>query len=167
MALLQVCFAGRISEEIFCNDISSGAQSDILRATEIAKMMILTWGMSEKLGLVYYGPETVIGDTVYLMPGEKDYSDNTAQQIDQEIREVLRQAYNDARKVIEDNRDKVERIAKALLKYETLDAADVKLILEGAILDKPTVADLLAAEKNKNAKWPPAAPTNEGPKTIN
>ena len=112
-------------------------------------MMILTWGMSEKLGPVYYGPETVVGDTVYLMPGEKDYSDNTAQQIDGEIREVLHQAFIDAKKVIEENKDKVEKIAKALLKYETLDAAEVKTMLEGGSLNKPTVGDLLKVEQDK------------------
>ncbi len=149
MALMQVCFGGRIAEEMFCDDISSGAQMDIQRATEIAKQMLLVWGMSDKLGPINYGPEAGSRNMVFVMPGEKDYSESTAQQIDEEIRSVTRKAYESARKLIEENKDKLDRIAKALLKYETLDAADVKTILEGHELGKPTVADLLAAEKEK------------------
>jgi cell division protease FtsH len=149
MALMQVCFGGRIAEEMFCDDISSGAQMDIQRSTEIAKQMLLAWGMSDKLGLINYGPETDSRNMVFVMPGEKEYSENTAQQIDEEIRRITGQAYESAKKLIEENKDKLDRIAKALLKYETLDAADVKAIIEGRELGKPTVADLLAAEKEK------------------
>ena len=149
LALLQVCFSGRIAEELFCDDISSGAQMDIQRATEITRQMVLVWGMSEKLGLINYGPEMHPNDTFYVMPGEKEYSESTAQLIDEEIKRITKQAYEDAKKVIMDNKDNLEHIAKALLKYETLDAADVKIILQGGDLKKPTVADLLAAEQKK------------------
>ena len=150
IALLQVCFGGRIAEEMFCDDISSGAQSDIQQATRIAKQMILTWGMSDQLGLINYGPDMDIKDMMYIMPGEKEYSEKTAEAIDNEVKKVADEAYKKAKELIEANRDKLERIAKALLKYETLDADDVKLILEGGELDKPTVADLLAVEQAKN-----------------
>ncbi len=149
MALMQVCFGGRIAEEIFCDDISSGAQSDIQQATRIAKQMILTWGMSDRLGPVSYESEFGPQD-IFMLPGEKEYSEKTAETIDSEVKRITDEAYNKARGLIEANRDKLERIAKALLKYETLDAADVKLILEGGDLDKPTVSDLLAAEQDKN-----------------
>jgi len=152
MALLQVCFAGRIAEEIFCDDISSGAQSDIQQATRIAKQMILTWGMSDELGLISYGPDAGLKDMIYVMPGEKEYSEKTAEAIDVEVKKITDQAYKKAKELIEANKDKLERIAKALLKYETLDADDVELILEGGKLDKPTVSDLLAAEQVKNEK---------------
>jgi len=148
-ALLQVCFSGRIAEELFCDDISSGAQMDIQRATEITRQMVLVWGMSEKLGLINYGPEMRQSDAFYVMPGEKEYSESTAQLIDEEIKRITKQTYEDAKKLIMDNKDNLERIAKALLKYETLDAADVKIILQGGDLKKPTVADLLAAEQKK------------------
>jgi len=152
MALLQVCFAGRIAEEMFCDDISSGAQSDIQQATKIAKQMILTWGMSDELGLISYGPDAGLKDMIYVMPGEKEYSEKTAEAIDGEVKKITGQAYKKAKELIEANKDKLERIAKALLKYETLDADDVELILEGGKLDKPTVSDLLAAEQVKNEK---------------
>jgi cell division protease FtsH len=150
MALLQVCFGGRIAEEIFCDDISSGAQADIQQATAIAKQMILTWGMSEKLGPVSYESDSGIRDMLYIMPGEKEYSEKTAEEIDAEVRKLIDQAYKKSRELIEANKDKLDKIAKTLLKYETLDADDVKLILEGKELSKPTVADLLAAEQAKS-----------------
>ncbi|MHC4171322.1 MAG: ATP-dependent zinc metalloprotease FtsH [Planctomycetota bacterium] len=155
MALLQVCFGGRIAEETFCDDISSGAQSDIQQATIIAKQMILTWGMSNELGLVSYGPDMGVKDAVYMMPGEKEYSEKTAEAIDSEIKKITDGAYKKAKELIEANKDRLEQIAKALLKYETLDADDVKLILEGGQLDKPTVTDLLAAEQAKNEQPKP------------
>jgi cell division protease FtsH len=150
MALLQVCFGGRIAEEMFCDDISSGAQADIQQATSIARQMILTWGMSEKLGPISYEPDSGLRDLVYIIPGEREYSEKTAEEIDSEVKRLVDQAYKKAKELIEANKDKLEKIAKALLKYETLDADDVKLILEGGELDKPTVSDLLAAERAKN-----------------
>ncbi len=149
IALLQVCFAGRIAEEIFCDDLSSGAQNDIQTATNIAKQMILTWGMSHELGPISYGPDLGVKDLVYAMPAEREYSERTAEAIDNEVKKVTDEAYSKARELIETNKDKLEGIAKALLKYETLDADEVQLILEGGFPDKPTVTDLLAAEQAK------------------
>ncbi len=146
-ALLEVCYGGRVAEEIFCDDISSGAQADIQQATRIAKEMTLTWGMSDQLGPVSYSSEMGSIEQIYMMPGEKDYSEKTAEAIDGEIRALIDEAYKNARELLVANKNKVERIAQALLKYETLDAADVKLIIEGGKLDKPTVAELLAAEQ--------------------
>ena len=150
MALLQVCFGGRIAEEMFCDDLSSGAQADIQQATNITKQMVLTWGMSKDLGPISYGPDLGIKDIVYAMPPEKEYSERTAETIDSEIKKVTDEAYTKAKELIEANKDRLENIAKALLKYETLDADEVKLILGGGLLDKPTVADLLAVEQAKS-----------------
>ncbi len=152
MALLQVCFGGRIAEELFCEDVSSGAQSDIQQATNIARQMVLTWGMSRDLGPISYGPDFVSKDTLYGLPGEREYSEKTAELVDSEVKRLTDEAYKKAREVIEANKEKLEGIAKALLKYETLDAEDVKLILEGGTLDKPTVTDLLAAEQAKDSQ---------------
>jgi len=155
MALLQVCFGGRIAEELFCDDISSGAQSDIQQATNIAKQMVLAWGMSDELGLISYGPDLAVKDMVYPLPSEKEYSEKTAETIDSEVKKITDKAYKKAKELIEKNKDNLEQIAKALLKYETLDAEDVKLILDGGQLDKPTVADLLAAEQAKSEQPKP------------
>ena len=155
MALLQVCFGGRISEELFCDDISSGAQSDLTQATKIARQMVLTWGMSDELGLISYESDFAFGDIWYPIPGEKEYSEKTAETIDEEVRKITDEAYKKAKELIEANKDKLDRIAKALLKYETLDAEDVKVILQGGQLAKPTVGDLLAAEQAKKEQPKP------------
>lgn len=160
MALLEVCFGGRIAEEMFCDDISSGAQSDIQQATRIAKQMTLTWGMSDKLGPISYSQEGGLDDRYYGMPSERDYSEKTAEAIDTEIKRITDLAYDQAKELIGANKDKLERIAEALLKYETLDAADVMLIIDGGELDKPTVKDLLAVER---AKVEPAETDKENP----
>jgi len=155
MALLQVCFGGRISEELFCEDISSGAQSDLTQATKIARQMVLTWGMSDELGPISYESDFAVGDIWYPLPGEREYSEKTAETIDEEVRKVTDEAYKKAKELIEANKDKLDRIAKALLKYETLDAEDVKVILQGGQLSKPTVGDLLAAEQTKSKESRP------------
>jgi len=148
-AFMQICFGGRIAEELFCDDISSGAQADIQQATAMARQMIVTWGMSDKMGPISYEPDTGIGNAYYPLPTGKEYSDKTAEDIDAEVKSFTDEAYSQAKELIESNRDKVEKIAQALLKYETLDAEDVKLILEGGRIDKPTVSDLLAAEQTR------------------
>jgi cell division protease FtsH len=149
MALLQVCFGGRIAEVMFCDDISSGAQSDIEQATRIARQMVLMWGMSDQLGPISYEPDMAGRDYSFVVQPEKDYSEKTTETIDREVRRILEDAYERAKEMIGQNRTKLERIAQALLKYETLDADDVTLILDGGTLDKPTVGDLLAAEQAK------------------
>lgn len=150
MALLQVCFGGRIAEEMFCDDISSGAQSDIQQATNIARQMVLTWGMSDELGLISYEPDTGLKELYYVLPGEKDYSDKTAETIDGEVKKLIDESYHRSKELIEANKDRLDAIAKALLKYETLDADDVEVLLAGGTLNKPTVSDLLATEKAKS-----------------
>ncbi len=161
MALMQVCFGGRIAEEIFFDDITSGAQNDILQATRIAKQMVLTWGMSSILGPISYGPDMGVKEQTYVLGNEKEYSEKTAEAIDGEVKTLTDDAYSRAKEVIEANKDKLEGIAQALLKYETLDADDVQLILDGGTLDKPTVADLLAVEQAKNGNDKPEEQEDE------
>jgi cell division protease FtsH len=158
MAEIQVCFGGRIAEEIFCDDISSGAQADIKMATSLAREMVQTWGMSAELGPIDYSPPT---PDMYTGMMGADYSQKTAEVIDAEVKKIIDQAYMAARKIIENNKEKLQAIADALLKYETLDAAEVKIILDGGMLNKPTVGDLLKAEQEKSTqaadeKTPPA-----------
>lgn len=149
IAQLQVCFGGRVAEELFCDDISSGAQADIQTATALAREMVQTWGMSEALGPIDYS--TQIQDYYFGMPGQ-EHSQKTAEIIDVEVKKLVDQAYKASREIIEKNRDKLQIVAEALLKYETLDAAEVKTIIEGGSLNKPTVGDLLKAEQEKTSQ---------------
>ncbi|HEX43088.1 MAG TPA: hypothetical protein ENN81_13675, partial [Phycisphaerales bacterium] len=154
LAQVQVCFGGRIAEETFCGDISSGAQSDIEYATRIARLMVRTWGMSDQLGPVSYESES--NNEFYAPLFEKEYSEKTAETIDAEVRKIISQTYDMARVIIDQNSGALERIAKALIKYETLDADDIQLLVDGKTLDKPTVGDLLAAEQKKASNRPTA-----------
>jgi len=147
-ALLAVCFGGRIAEEVFCGDSSSGASNDIAQATAIARRMVRDWGMSGELGLVHYG-NGAEERQMSPMFGQTEYSDNTADLIDKETKAIVDRAYQSASAMIEDNRDKVERLTQALLKYETLGADEVMRIFDGEVLDKPTVADLIGIEQAK------------------
>jgi cell division protease FtsH len=122
--------AGRIAEEYVTEDISSGAAMDIQQATQLAKAMVMHWGMSEKLGNVLYGdgPEYVfLGRD--MMSRSKDYSEQTAQDIDAEVKRIIDEANKTAKEMISANRDKLEIIAHALLEYETLDGVQVTEIM--------------------------------------
>jgi cell division protease FtsH len=121
--------AGRIAEEYVTDDISSGAAMDIQQATQLAKAMVMHWGMSEKLGNVLYGEAQ---EYVFLgrdMMRTKDYSEATAQEIDTEVKRIVDGAFQTAKQLIETNREKLELVASSLLEYETLDGAQVEEIV--------------------------------------
>ncbi len=126
-------FGGRIAEElIFGNDrVTTGAQNDIKRATDIARNMVTKWGLSDKLGPLAYGEEdgeVFLGHTV---TQHKNISDGTARQIDEEVRHIIDTTYARARRILEENNDKLEIMAQALIRYETVDADQIKDIMEG------------------------------------
>jgi len=159
MAQLQVCFAGRIAEELFCDDITSGAQSDIRQATAMAREMVLTWGMGEELGPVNYSGDPM--RDMYFPYSGSDHSEKTAELIDKEVRQLIDEAYSKAKELIEANKNGLQALAMALIKYETLDAEDVKIILDGGELEKPTVSDLLAIEQKRNQATEQQTPAEE------
>jgi cell division protease FtsH len=137
--LIAVAMAGRIAEEIVMDDISSGASGDIQQATAMAKAMIMHWGMSEKLGMVLYGESQ---EYVFLgrdMMRSKDYSEETAQQIDAEVKRIIDLGYKTASDIIATYRDKVELVAKALLEYETLEGSQVDEIVRTGTFTPPTI----------------------------
>ena len=148
LAIIKICFGGRLAEQIFCDDISSGASADISQATEVARRMIMEWGMSEKLGFVHYGPSS--DKSFQELAFTKEFSEQTALLIDAEIKNIMEKAEQEATKLIKDNRPSMEMLKDALMKYETLDSEEVKQLLNGKPLDKPTVSDLLAAEQQRN-----------------
>ncbi len=158
-ATLRVLCAGRVAEEILGEDMNSGAASDIQQATNIARTMVTEWGMSDRLGFVSYSEDgrqpKGFADTF----GGREFSEQTVQVIDEETKRIIDEAYTDTRRMIQENRDKLEAVAKALLKYETIDGDDVKRLMAGEVLDKPTVADLISAEQDRRAqqKTPPVA----------
>jgi cell division protease FtsH len=131
LSMIAVLFGGRIAEELFMNQMTTGASNDFERATEIARRMVTQWGMSDELGTMVYGEnegEVFLGRSVTT---HKSVSEATMQKVDAEIRRIIDQQYRVARKILEGNRDKVEVMAKALLEYETLDADQIGDIMAG------------------------------------
>ncbi|MGY1488478.1 ATP-dependent zinc metalloprotease FtsH [Methylobacillus pratensis] len=126
---ISILFGGRIAEEIFMNQMSTGASNDFERATKIARDMVTKYGMSDVLGtMVYAGNEQ---DSFFGSMSAKTVSEATQQKVDAEIRRILDEQYAVARKLLEDNRDKVEVMTAALLEWETIDAEQIQDIMEG------------------------------------
>ena len=154
-ATMRVACAGRIAEERAVGDISSGASGDIAQVTRIARTMIEEWGMSPRLGFVRYAGE----DTRERWLPDRGHSDDTARVIDEEIRTLVEEAYKDARHLLDQNWTKVEAVADALLRHETLVADEVHRLMRGEPLGKPTVSELLAAEERKRQSPPSPSPS--------
>ncbi|MFG0257434.1 MAG: ATP-dependent zinc metalloprotease FtsH [Phycisphaerales bacterium JB043] len=162
---MAVACGGRIAEEIKTSDISSGAASDIQQVTNIARTMVTEWGMSPRLGFVRFSGE----DNPDMFVPEREYSDETAQVVDEEIKRLADEAYELATTTLKENWDKVVVLAEALLKHETLDADDVNALMRGEQISTPTVSDLLEAEAKKSPQAPAEARAQddeeEGPAT--
>lgn len=128
-----VCFGGRVAEEIIfgVDQVTTGASSDIKTATELCRNMVTKWGLSEKLGPLTYGDdegEVFLGHSV---TRHKGFSDGTSQIIDEEIKRFIDNGYLNAKRILDANLDKLHNMAKALLKYETIDIDQVKDIMAG------------------------------------
>jgi len=131
LAQISFLFGGRIAEELFVHDISTGASNDFERATQLARDMVTRFGMSDSLGPMVYGEnegEVFLGRSITT---HKNVSETTMQKVDAEIRRIIDQQYAVARKIIEDNREKVEAMTQALVEWETIDAEQIKDIIEG------------------------------------
>jgi cell division protease FtsH len=125
---LSILFGGRIAEELFVGQMSTGASNDFSRATKLARAMVTRYGMSDSLGVMVYEDSQNEG---FFGGAAKTISEATQQKVDGEIRQILDQQYALARKLLEENRDKVELMAKTLLEWETIDADQVNDIMEG------------------------------------
>jgi cell division protease FtsH len=131
LSTISVLFGGRIAEEIFMNQMTTGASNDFERATDIARRMVTQWGMSDELGTMVYGEnegEVFLGRSITT---HKNVSEATLQKVDSEIRKILDGQFTLARRLILENREKVEIMAKALLDWETIDSDQIADIMEG------------------------------------
>lgn len=147
---ISMALGGRIAEEVFMNRMTTGASSDFENATRIARDMVTRYGMSDVLGTMVYGEnegEVFLGRSITT---HKNLSEATMQKVDAEIRRIIDEQYAVARKLIEDNRDKVEVMTKALLEWETLDAEQINDIMAGRPPRPP-----------KPATPPPAPPSQD------
>jgi cell division protease FtsH len=149
--MLAVLMGGRTAEEIFLGHITTGAGNDIERATDIARNMVCEWGMSN-MGPLAYGKKE---EAIFLgreIAQHRDFSEDTALQIDKEVKRIVSESYEKARSIVEANRGTLENIALALLEREVLDANEVKMLMEGKTLpEKP--------------RTPPTPPPQASPST--
>jgi cell division protease FtsH len=144
LSMLSVIMAGRIAEEIVAGDVSTGAASDIQQATALARAMVCQFGMSEKMGMIQYGEDDGYVFLGREMVRSKGYSEETAREIDAEVKRIIDESYKIAQDLINTHRDKLEIIAQALLDYETLDGSQVDEII-------------------RTGKFTPSAPQYKGP----
>ena len=141
--LLCHLLGGRAAEKLVLNQYTTGAGNDIQRATEIARKMVCEWGMSEKLGPLTFGKKD---EEIFLgreFARAKDYSERTAQLIDEEVSRIVQEAADRAERLLSENIDKLHRLAKALLEHEILDGAEIDRVLNGQPLKK---------KKNRNSR---------------
>jgi cell division protease FtsH len=135
---LVVTMGGRVAEEIKFGDVTNGAMGDIRQATNLARKMVCAWGMSQRMGMVEYGEEEGAVFLARDISRARNYSEATAQQIDEEVKRLIDEAYAKAAALLTKHRDKLDAIAAALLEYETLDGAQIKEIMEhGRLLNPP------------------------------
>ncbi|QPC47993.1 ATP-dependent zinc metalloprotease FtsH [Mangrovibacillus cuniculi] len=143
---------GRVAEEIAFNEVSTGAHNDFQRATSIARRMVTEYGMSDKLGPLQFGQSQ--GGQVFLgrdFNSEQNYSEAIAYEIDKEIQQFIKDSYERARKILTENREKLDLVAKTLLEVETLDAMQIRFLYDKGRL--PTQEEIIerANENNKQA----------------
>ncbi len=132
-----ILMGGRIAEEITFAEKTTGAGNDIERATQLARNMVCEWGMSDKLGPLAFGKkegEVFLGRD---MAAVQTYSEQTAREIDAEVRRIVTEQYERAKKVLLDNKAMLDKIAAALLAHETLDAADIDTLMAGGTISRP------------------------------
>lgn len=135
---IQILFGGHLAEELKFGEVTTGSSSDISRASDIARKMVTQWGMSEKLGPMSFGAKQ---EQIFLgreISQHRDFSESTAQRIDEEVDSIIKFCLAEARKKLMEGRDKFEIMAKLLIERETLDASDILKIMAGEELPSLT-----------------------------
>jgi cell division protease FtsH len=133
---IAILFGGRIAEDIIFGEITTGAGNDIEVATDLARKMVCEWGMSEKLGPLTFGKKE---EAIFLgreIAQHQEYSEQTAVEIDAEVRRIISEQFSRAREIVLGQRDELKRIAEALIEYETLEGDEVQALIEGRTLTR-------------------------------
>lgn len=143
---------GRVAEKLVLNEISTGAQNDIERATSTIRRMITEWGMSDELGTITFGNNN--GDQVFLgrdLGRDRNYSEAVAYSIDKEVKHIMDECYQKAMQLLKDNRDKLDTIAQTLMERETIEAAEFVALMEGRSLEELDKQKAALLEEQKKA----------------
>ncbi len=166
IAHLVVAMGGRVAEEVVYgkDNICNGAMGDIKMATRVARSMVTEWGMSDKLGMIAYADEDQ-GNSFF--GAARNFSEQTARDIDMEVKRLIDEAYVQARNYLHDHVDELHRLAEALLEYETLTGEDIRQIMRGQPIERPEEAEdgpvnRRASVPQVTAEAPSSGPTDEG-----
>jgi cell division protease FtsH len=160
LSTISVLFGGRIAEEVFMNQMTTGASNDFERATQIARDMVTRYGMTDELGPMVYAEnegEVFLGRSV---TKQVNVSEETMQKVDKQIRRIIDEQYARARKLIEDNKDKMHAMAAALLEWETIDADQIDDIMNGK---PPRPPKDWTPSSTKSGGTPPPVSTDGAP----
>jgi len=162
----EICclYGGRIAEELFCEDITTGASSDIERASSLARQMITHWGMSKKLGAINFGERRgndFLGNEYGM---GKNHSAATAKTIDEEVAALLDEQYQRAHRTLDEHRDLMERVTQALMVYENVSKSEFEMLVAGASVDEMHAASPPSGDDER--KEPPPMPTAEAPQVV-
>jgi len=152
---IAVLMGGRVAEELRLNQLTTGAGNDFERATEMARKMVCEWGMSDKMGPLTFGKQE---EQIFLgreISQHRDYSEQTAETIDDEVRRIIVDAYNSAKRVLEERADLLTRLAEALLEREVLDAAEITALARGEELPSRPAP---STDEDPATATPPEAP---------
>ena len=157
---LAIMFGGRVAEELIFGDdnVTSGAASDIEQATKLARAMVMRWGLSD-LGPIAFGEnqeEVFLGHSV---AKNQNMSEETAKAVDDEIRKIIEEAYDEARRILTERIDDLHAIARALLEYETLSGEEIEMVLRGETIDRPDVGQEIPPAAAVTASVPQAGKT--------
>jgi cell division protease FtsH len=160
---IAIAYGGRIAEDLFFGDVTTGASNDIQQATSLARRMVTQWGMSEKMGLLNYE----VGEDRMFLGGEikrsTEFSPDTARDIDQEVERITRECYQQAYEIISENKDIMIRIAEKLLVYETLSGDEVKTLMEGGELERqPPVNPVIKSPEDRQKEKAASANRTDG-----
>jgi cell division protease FtsH len=158
LSTISVLFGGRIAEEVFMNQMTTGASNDFERATAIARDMVTRYGMTDELGPMVYSDnegEVFLGRSV---TKTTNMSEETMRKVDLVIRRIIDEQYGIARRLIEENQDKMHAMAKALLEFETIDADQIEDIMTGKAARLPK--DWTPPSGGKSDSAPPAVSTD-------
>ncbi|MBU0603747.1 MAG: ATP-dependent zinc metalloprotease FtsH [Gammaproteobacteria bacterium] len=162
LQLISMMLAGRIAEELFMHQMTNGAANDFQRATDLARRMVTQWGMSDSMGPMVYGEEE---GEVFLgrsMATHRNMSETTMQKVDAEIRHIIDNRYDEARRLLEENRDKVEAMTRALLDFETIDADQIDDIMNDRPV-RPPKPTSRPPKPSSDGNTPGAAPNAAAP----
>jgi len=159
---ISTLMAGRAAEKLVLNEISTGAQNDLERATALVRQMIMEYGMSDALGPITLGRKA---DQVFLgrdLGRDRDFSEEIAKAIDQEIRRTVDECYRKAMEILQQNRDKLELIAAALMEKETLDAEEIKALMDGITLEELAAKRQAKSEQLEDDESASSSPSSAG-----